>query len=136
MSIDANSNCTRSESVFTSGSRKPLSIGVGIANREGPGWLARNARQGWLVYWEPEMPPNGRTGCVVLLPEGVDQFVSDATHHLAIGTATPGKPFVYYFGAAWSKSGDFDQPEALEQYMRDFAARIESPLKVDVGGAR
>jgi hypothetical protein len=132
LSIDANSNCTRSESVFTSNSRKPLSVGVGIAHRPGAGWLARNARQGWLVYWEPEQPPHGHTGCAVLLPKGANRFVTDDTHHLAIGTAHPGRPFVYYFGAGWSQSGDFERPEAFEQHVREFAAQLETPVKVTV----
>jgi rhamnogalacturonyl hydrolase YesR len=132
LSIDANSNFTRCESVFESDRRQPLAVAVGIVDRDGAGSVVEDSQAGFLAYWEPEMPPNGSTGCAVILPGGVDEFATDGTHHLAVGTAKPGKPFIYYFGAAWSKSGDFENPEAAEQYVRDFVARLNAPLKVKI----
>jgi hypothetical protein len=32
--------------------------------------------------------------------------------------ATPGKAFVYYLGAAWSKGGDFPNAQAWEAYVK------------------
>jgi len=133
LSIDANSNFTRSESVFTSNSRKPLRIGVGIVEREGEAGIGQDDQLGFLAYWEPESPPNGNTGCAVILPHGVEEFTKDGTHLLAIGEAKPGKPFVYHFGAAWNRSGDFESPEAAEDYVRNFAERLGAPLKVSIG---
>jgi len=133
LSIDANANFTRSESMFSSNDRSTLTIGVGIVQREGDGGVAQDLKQGWMAYWEPEMPPNGHTGCAVVLPDDVRAFTTDGTHLLATATAKPGKPFVYYFGAAWDKSGDFDTPQEAERYVRDFARRLAAPLKVNIG---
>jgi hypothetical protein len=46
--------------------------------------------------------------------------------------ATPGKPFVYYLGAGWSKSGDFADAAAWHGYVGATAARVATPLKVSV----
>ncbi|HWY77320.1 MAG TPA: DUF4861 family protein, partial [Verrucomicrobiae bacterium] len=50
---------------------------------------------------------------------------------LAITQAQVGEPFVYYLGAGWSKSGDFPDAKAWETCVRDFAARLKAPLKVE-----
>jgi hypothetical protein len=49
---------------------------------------------------------------------------------LAIAPAKIGKPFKYYFGSGWSKSGDFPEEKDLENYVQQFAARLRAPLKV------
>ena len=132
LSIDANSNFTRSESRFSSDRSAPLSVGVGIVQRSGEGKIARDEALGFLSYWEPEKPPNGNTGCAVILPAGLDEFTTDGTNLLAIATVQPGKPFTYYFGGAWSKSGDFDNATDLENHVRKFVARLRTPLEVTV----
>jgi len=132
LSIDANSNFTRAESTFTSDRKSAFLIGIGIVKREGKGTVVEDRKQGWLAYWEPDMPPNGHTGCGVILPEGVKDFTTDGTHLLAVGRAKPGKPYVYYFGAGWSKSGDFCDAAAWEKAVKDCSRRLASPLRVSL----
>jgi rhamnogalacturonyl hydrolase YesR len=129
LSIDAGSNFTRCESWLTGGHIAPLQAGAGIVKREGRGVLSRDRQPGFLSYWEPEMPPNGATGCAVILPGGVKQFAEDKANFLAVASVSPNKPFVYYFGAGWSKSGDFENATEWREHVRNFAGRLKTPLK-------
>jgi len=38
---------------------------------------------------------------------------------------------VYYAGAGWSKGPDFPTPAAWLSYIKAFAARLQSPLRVE-----
>jgi rhamnogalacturonyl hydrolase YesR len=130
MSIDANSNFTRAESTFTTDDSAPLTVGVGIAKRDEKGVQAEDLKSGWLTYWETPTGQNGNTCCALIFPAGVKEFTKDEANFLAITSATPGKPFVYYLGAGWSKSGDFADADAWQQCTADFARRLATPLEV------
>ena len=129
VSIDAGSNFSRVESRFASNG--PVDIGVGIVEREGAGRYRDGA--GWMSYWEPPHGADGSAACAIVMPSA--RFARNDGHYLAIRQAQPGKPFVYYMGAAWSKSGDFAAPDAWEGAVRDFAVRTANPLKVQLEGA-
>jgi hypothetical protein len=59
-------------------------------------------------------------------------YTSGDGNYLATASATPGKPFVYYLGAAWSKGGEFADAAAWEAHVRATAARLASPVQVQV----
>ena len=128
-SIDAGSNMTRVETRFASNRKQALNVGVGIVQRDGNGQYVADAG-GWASYWEPADSANGSTGCGVILPAGVKAFDVIDKQQLSIGTAQPGQPFVYYFGAGWSKSGDFADAAAWDAYVRSYAQKLKAPLKV------
>jgi hypothetical protein len=44
-----------------------------------------------------------------------------------------GKPFEYYFGACWDRSGDFTNDVQWANYVKQFAERRDQPLQVIVG---
>lgn len=132
LSIDAGSNFTRVESIFSSPSKEPLSIGVGIVKRQGEARFTPNPASGWISYWEPEQPPNGHTACGVVIPGGASGVADDGTNHLLLAAATPGKPFVHYFGAGWSKSGDFPDWKAWENAVDQLAQRLKTPVRIEV----
>jgi hypothetical protein len=133
MSIDAGSNFTKVVSVFTSAKPGSIVTAVGIIKREGDAKLARDPQGSWMSYWEPELAPNGNTACAVLIPGGIASgFGEDAANHFILGKATPSKPFVYYFGAGWSKSGDFPDAATWEASVDLLAKRLKSPLVVTV----
>ncbi|WP_395399794.1 glycoside hydrolase family 88 protein [Pseudoduganella sp. UC29_106] len=129
-SIDAGSNMTRVESRFTG--KAPLTVGVGIVKRDGDGSYASDAAQGWSSYWEPAHGEDGSTGCAVILPSGASGIAEAEGQQLTLGNAQPGKPFVYYLGAGWSKSGDFADGAAWQTYVRSYAQRLQQPLKVSI----
>jgi rhamnogalacturonyl hydrolase YesR len=162
-SIDAGSWFTKAQSTFASdpASAGPLTIGVGLAERScgtnGEELVAQDQSEGWMSYWQPEDKPKGIIGDAIILPKGgVKEFTNDdpnmpdakihavvpqPTHEgappirnlLAISQAEVGKPFVYYFGACWDRSGDFTNHVAWENYVRRFAERRAAPLQVTIG---
>lgn len=132
LNIDANANFTRAESIFMADGKGLLNIGVGIAKRDEQGARADDLKAGWLTYWEAPTGTNGNIACALVFPAGVKEFTKDAANFLAIAPATPGKPFVYYLGAGWSKSGDFADAAAWQNSVADFARRLATPLEVKV----
>jgi rhamnogalacturonyl hydrolase YesR len=159
--IDAGSWFTSAQSTFASEDNSPLTIGVGLAERACPTnreeFVAHDQAEGWMSYWQPEDKPKGIIGVAMVLPKGaVNEFTNDApdlpdsvvhgpvpqpTHEgypairdmLAISQADVGKPFEYYFGACWDRSGDFTNHLQWEAYVKHFAERRDQPLQVTVG---
>lgn len=132
ISIDSSSNLCRVESIFQSDKPGSFMNGVGIVKRVGDGRFTENAKHRWMSYWEPEAAPNGYTACGVLFPVGVAKVVEADGNFLLISEVEPGKPFVYYIGAGWSKSGDFPDAATWESYVNGFAERLKNPLLVGV----
>jgi len=150
--IDAGSNLTRVESIFGEGQHARLEIGIGIAQRPGNGAIAKNQEEGWISYWQPTDRDRGNIGCAIVLLGKIEEFATDTAtlpkltqadlttpsdeglppvaNLLAIAPAEGGKPFLYYLGAGWSKSGDFIEEADWENYVRQFVARLRAPLKV------
>ena len=56
-----------------------------------------------------------------------------SAEQLAVTQAEVDKPFEYYFGACWDRSGDFTNHIQWENYVKRFAERRYQPLKVTVG---
>jgi len=129
VSIDAGSNFSRVESIFASDASGPLPIAVGISKRKGEGQFTTDQAAGLMSYWQPE-EANGTIGCGVVIPGGTTGFSQADGNYLALATAEPGKPFVYYLGAGWNKSGNFPDVKAWERYERELVSRIKSPLVV------
>jgi hypothetical protein len=161
ISIDAGSWLSKAQDTFASDDKSPLTVAVGLAERACPTnrveFIAHDLSEGWLAYWQPEDQPKGIIGDAVILPKGeVREFTNDApnlpdsvvhgdvpqpTHEgyppirnmLAVSQAEVGKPFTYYFGACWDRSGDFTNHVQWENYMKRFAERRDQPLRVTVG---
>ena len=161
ISIDAGSWMSKAQDTFASEDKSPLTVGVGLAERACPTnrfeFIANDLNEGWQAYWQPEDQPKGTMGVAVILPKGeVSAFTNDApnlpdavthtnvpqpTHEgyppmrslLAISQAQVGKPFTYYFGACWDRSGDFTNHVQWENYIKRFAERRDQPLQVTVG---
>jgi unsaturated rhamnogalacturonyl hydrolase len=153
ISIDAGSNMTRVESIFV-GLHPQVEIGIGIAQRPGDGVIAKNQEEGWMSYWQPADRDRGNIGCAIVLPGKIDEFAAESatlpkptqaelttpgneglppvSNLLAIAPVEAGKPFLYYLGAGWSKSGDFPGGTDWENYVRQFVARLRAPLEIRV----
>jgi hypothetical protein len=114
--------------------------------------VAKNQEEGWMSYWQPADRDRGNIGCAIVLPDKIEEFATESAtlpevtqsdlvtpsdeglppvaNLLAITPAETGKPFLYYLGAGWSKSGDFPAETDWEDYVRQFVARLHAPLKV------
>ncbi|MGA2852783.1 MAG: glycoside hydrolase family 88 protein [Verrucomicrobiota bacterium] len=160
-SIDAGSWLTKVSSTISSDDKSPLTIGVGLAERACPTnreeFIARDLTEGWMTYWQPEDQPKGTTAVAILLPKGsVKEFTNDnpdmpdSVKHadvpqptlegyppiltqLAVTQFEVDKPFTYYFGACWDRSGDFTNHVQWEDYLKRFAERRDQPLQVTIG---
>jgi unsaturated rhamnogalacturonyl hydrolase len=160
-SIDAGSWLTKVSSTISSGDKSPLTIGVGLAERACPTnreeFLTHDLTEGWMTYWQPEDQPKGTTAVAILLPKGsVKEFTNDnpdmpdSVKHadvpqptlegyppirtqLAVTRFEVDKPFTYYFGACWDRSGDFTNNVQWENYVKRFAERRDQPLQVTIG---
>jgi unsaturated rhamnogalacturonyl hydrolase len=160
-SIDAGSWLTKVSSTISSEDKSPLTIGIGLAERACPTnreeFFARDQVEGWMTYWQPEDVPKGTTAVAILLPKNsVKEFTNDnptmpdsvkhanvpqPTHEgypairdqLAITQMEVDKPFSYFFGASWDRSGDFTNHIQWEDYVKRFAERRDQPLQLTVG---
>jgi hypothetical protein len=150
--IDAGSNMTRAESMFAGSHHPRFEIGIGLAQRPGNGMIARNQEAGWMSYWQSADRDRGNIACAIVLPDKIEEFATESAtlpklaqadltkpsdeglppvaNLLAIAPAEAGKLFLYYFGAGWSKSGDFPEETDWENYVRQFVAQLRAPLKV------
>jgi rhamnogalacturonyl hydrolase YesR len=157
ISIDAGSNMSRAQSVFSSADGSPLQVGIGIARRAGDGTAySSDAQAGWMTYWQAPDRDRGSIGCAVILPAGpVHQFATEDSsvpavdpakqqkpgveglppvgNHIGVASALVGEPMVYYLGAGWSRSGDFGNAESWSRYVSRFSERLKAPLQVRTG---
>lgn len=122
ITLEAGSNLNRIESKIESDKPDPLVVGIGIRKRTGDGGEATlDKRKGMIAYWQPPQKDNGSIACGLLVdPPALVKLTNADGHYLALINVTPGKPFVYYAGAGWSKSGDFPTFEDWERYLRAF----------------
>jgi hypothetical protein len=123
-------NFTRMESTIYSDKPGELLVGIGISKRatSTSNGIFSNPASGRFNFWTPEDADKGSMGIGLLLdPAMIAEVRQDGDNHLVIVRVTPGKPFVYYAGAAWNKGLQFRDRATWEAYMRnyrtDFKAR-------------
>ena len=59
-------------------------------------------------------------------PKALMEVRQDAENYLVLIKSEPGKPFVYYMGAAWDKGLDFHDRASWETYVREQTAGLRS----------
>jgi len=128
ISIDLGSNLNRIESTFKSDGTDDLTAAAGlIIHKDGKA----GDGDGWTAVWEQaDGKDNGFMGLGLVLPGGTLKKTDD--HTLLLAQVKSGQPLVYYAGAGWSKGLDFKDSEAWTAYVKDFAARLKAPLKVEL----
>ncbi|HEY1763457.1 MAG TPA: DUF4861 family protein, partial [Opitutaceae bacterium] len=157
--IDAGSNMSRARSTFTADGAGPLDVGIGIARRADPSAIeAGEASAGWMTEWQATDRERGNIACAVILPGG-GVFADESASVPAVppekrlvpgsegippvgnrlilatlGAPASGNIYVlnYYFGAGWSRSGDFPDEASWEAYVKGFADRAAHPFSVAV----
>ena len=110
ISIDAGSNLSHVESMFSSDDKSPLQIGVGLGERPGEnvvvadgspeigawqnstakGLFVQDQAEGWMTYWQPQDFYKGTIGTAFILPKGsVETFTNDKPNLPASAFAAP-----------------------------------------------
>lgn len=125
---------TRLVSTLSSDSKAPLVVGVGIGKRTTgsvDGELTIDREKGLLSWWGPDDGTNGRMMVAIRVdPAMIVDIKKDFDNHLVLLRVTPGRPFVYYSGSAWSKGqGGFTKREVWDAYARDAQLDFKPPIK-------
>ncbi|MCX8477800.1 MAG: DUF4861 family protein [Sphingomonas sp.] len=114
---------TRMVSTIRSDKPGELLVGIGIGKRPtgSDGELTVDRARGLLSWWGPGDPQHGRMAVAVRVdPAMIAEIRQDADNHLVLLRVTPGKPFVYYSGAAWDLGqGGFRTRAAWDRYAAD-----------------
>ncbi len=114
-------NFTRMVSTISSDKPGPLIVGIGISKHKhpgGPGVLKKDLAPGRVTYWEGAEPEKGSMGIALMVdPKSVVEVRSDFDNYLVLVKVEPGKPFVYYMGAAWDKGLDIHSQAEWDAYV-------------------
>jgi hypothetical protein len=118
-------NFTRMVSTISSDKPGPLVVGIGISKRkathQGAGgvFTKTDLGTGRVSYWEPTDPVKGTMGIALMVdPKALVEVRQDADNYVVLIRVEPGKPFVYYMGAAWDKGLDFHDRAGWEAYVK------------------
>ena len=118
-------NFTRMVSTISSDKPGPLVVGIGISKRkathQGAGgvFTKEDLGAGRVSYWEPTDPVKGTMGIALMVdPKALVEVRQDADNYIVLVKVEPGKPFVYYMGAAWDKGLDFHDRAGWEAYVK------------------
>jgi pectinesterase len=145
ITIDAGSNLYKQESTYRvqGGATDPLAFAVGTVKRPGLVGSQSAARAwAWSSAWGPVEVKQGEGGhgdlgtAVLLEREALVETRELSDHYIAIATARPNVPAVSWVGAGWTGSRDLEGVEGWWAYLDAFAQRLESPLKIVIGGNR
>ncbi|HKX87855.1 MAG TPA: DUF4861 family protein, partial [Sphingopyxis sp.] len=124
--LPAGTNFTRMTSTIASSSAAGLIVGIGISKRpingNKLGEIRKDSANARMSWWGPAdgEAENGKgrmAAAVIVDPAAFAGFAEDADNYLILVRVQPGKPFVYYSGAAWDRGGDFATGGAWNSYV-------------------
>ena len=114
-------NFTRMVSTFGSNAKGPITVALGITKAptaKQAGDLRADKAKGVFSFWDVTDPDKGTMGVALLVdPRQIVDVVETDSDWLVLVKVTPGKPFVYYMGAAWDKGLDFHSRADWETYV-------------------
>lgn len=132
ISLDRGSNLSKFR-VEIDGSE---TLSVGLTLHEKDGETTTDVEEGWVSYWEPYFGSELGTGVVV--PSSAmleyDKYVTDAKDlsNLYAQLKVVDGEAVYYTGFGWKKSKQFSSKEEWNNYLKQFAKKINTPLQVEL----
>jgi hypothetical protein len=133
ISLDAGSNLNRIEVVYTGfPAQDRLVVAAGLVLRANTTSVMDPGKR-WIALWGPTNADtvNGALGTGVVMP-GQGRALETTKHILMAGTVVPDRPFVYYAGAAWTRSGDITSRSEWEAFLGAAARRLNAPLVIAV----
>lgn len=134
VTLDAGQNFNRFESHYTVENRTAqLTDAIGIRKGKDPA-ISESRETAVMRSWETLPDDHGQLGCAVIadLANFVD-FKEDTKNFLAIEKVPGSRIIAYYAGFGWSKGG-FPTVEAWDEYVKEYAEALRSPLEVTVAG--
>ena len=144
ITLDTGSHLNRTVVSYSS-LQESLPVVTGIVLHDTIGAVVTDAKNGYMTYVDPTTGPGqGKIfmgaafpediidAKIVLFPEEEKRSRNNAYGHaLAVSEYEPNGEYVYYWGFAWDQA-DIQTPEAWNEYMKDFAQKVRTPLKVRV----
>ena len=143
ITLDKGTHLNRCEVTYE-GLSRPRGVAAGIVvHKASPDSYVLDKKKAYVAYADPMNHPeamNGQTYIACLFPEGLEsvkyvpmaQETAGGIGHVAgFCDYEPGRPFVYYFGSAWSK---YDVPDfsVWKTLLGRYLHRLEVPLNVSV----
>jgi unsaturated rhamnogalacturonyl hydrolase len=132
VTLDAGSHFNRFESLYTTDGDVTWAAGI----REAKGVVPRVDRERGVVRtWEhlTNYGDNGWLGCgLVVEPAAIVDVREEAGNQLVVARTPKGRPATWHAGSGWDRGGDFPDVAAWDRYLDAFAARLRSPLVVEV----
>jgi rhamnogalacturonyl hydrolase YesR len=117
ISLKKGTNFCKVTSTFTTDSKEPLTIALGLSYTEKPEVL-QDAKNGTLTLWEAFLPNNGELGTtIVVKPNQIKEFSAFDKEKYVVLKAKSGKPITYYVGTGWSKSKEAFTKESWLKYV-------------------
>jgi hypothetical protein len=134
VTLDAGSQLNKLESFYRVAGGGALTWAAGIRVAEGVTPRVDRER-GIGRTWEhlTRYGENGWLGCGVIAdPAVVVESRAEAGNQLVIARTAAGAPATWWAGSGWDGSGRFPDAAAWDRYLDAFAARLRSPLKLEV----
>ncbi|HTY39396.1 MAG TPA: DUF4861 family protein, partial [Bacteroidota bacterium] len=96
---------------------------------------SRNEKSCWISLWglTTDKEETGYLGTAIVMSKKIlKEMKEDSIHALMTGRAEFGSSLTYFAGAGSTRSGDFSSAEDWNNYLSDFAQRMEAPLVVSI----
>lgn len=131
ISLDYGQNLSRH--IVTVEGTEILSTGLTLHKKDGQ--VTTRPEEAWASYWEPFDDSELGQGIVVTNKSTLmsfDQYMVDDKDksNLFAHLAVQDHVIDYYAGFGWKKSGQFESKDAWENYLNDFALKVNNPLTI------
>lgn len=135
VSIDAGSQLNKATVYYEGQGTHSMDVAAGIFLHDSTGVQKIAADKGYIAYAENAVSDaglaSGRMYEGVYIPSKIKEAKPEGKHLLAVTEYKAEKPFVYYFGAGWSKWG-FPTDYDWFNYMDTMSRKLSHPLWVIV----
>ncbi|WP_106829291.1 DUF4861 domain-containing protein [Parabacteroides pacaensis] len=130
ISLDANSRFNKIVEHFdTDIPSMKIASGIVLRPEEG-GSIEYDRQKGYAAYAEPKVE-NGIIYVGVVSPVTFREIENACGHLLCLNEYKKGDQYTYYAGGSWDQAG-FLTPDDWFSYVKDFAVRVQQPLKVTI----
>ncbi len=113
---------------------KTLSTGITLHNNDGK--TESNLKAGWIDYWQPI--DDSELGTGIVFPKNTmissEKYMNPNKElcNLYAALKVVNNKVTYYTGFGWKKQGEFTTKEAWENYLTNYAIKINNPLIVKI----
>jgi hypothetical protein len=111
-----------------------ISTGITLHNNDGK--TESNLKAGWIDYWQPI--DDSELGTGIVFPKNTmisaEKYMNSNKDlcNLYAALKVVNNKVTYYTGFGWKKQGEFTTKEAWENYLSNYATKINNPLVVKI----